>query len=102
MIASNSAGEFGEGREPSVFRRVTTSGIFSTSRTSSLTLSTTAFGVPFGAIRPNHDAYLNVGTPASATVGTSGTSGWRLDELTASMRTLPALACSAALGIGAK
>src|SRR5687768_7914540 len=102
MMASNSSGELGEGSEPSVLRRFTTSGILSTSRTSALILSTIAFGVPLGAIRPNQEAYLKLGTPASTIVGTSGTSLERVGDVMASMRTLPPSACEAASGIGAK
>src|SRR5688572_18134098 len=102
MIASNSAGELGEGSEPSVLSRCTTAGVLSTSCTSALTLSTIAFGVPLGAISPNQDEYLNLATPDSTIVGTSGTSFDRVGEVIASMRTLPPSACEVASGTGAK
>src|SRR5215470_14276021 len=102
MRASNSAGELGEGSEPSVARRVMTSGSLSAARTSALTLSMISLGVPLGAIRPNHEEYLKLGTPASAMVGTSGTSLERVGEEIASMRTLPASACEVASGTGEK
>src|SRR5262245_31693260 len=98
MMASNSAGELGEGSEPSVLRRFTTSGSFSTACTSALTLSTIAFGVLLGAIRPNQEEYLKLGTPDSTIVGMSGTSLERVGEVMASMRTLPPSACETASG----
>src|SRR5262245_4119681 len=102
MMVSNSAGELGEGSEPSVLRRFTTSGSLSTTCTSALILSTIAWGVPLGAIRPNHEEYLKLGTPDSTMVGTSGTSLERVGEVIASMRTLPPSACEVASGTGAK
>src|SRR4029453_15257097 len=46
-----------------------------------------------GASTPNHDEASKPGNPASATVGTSGSAGARVLEVTASARSLPALIC---------
>ena len=48
--------------------------------------------MPAGASNPFHVAASNPGTPASAIVGVSGSVGDRLAEVTASARSLPALA----------
>ena len=45
-------------------------------------------GVPAGTTTPHQDAMSTPGTPASASVGTSGSAGVRFAEVTARMRTL--------------
>ena len=59
---------------------------------SRLSRSTIGFGVLAGRNAPTQKLYSASGSPASATVGTSGISGSRLAELTASALTLPSLA----------
>ncbi|MCY1462378.1 hypothetical protein D9M71_801440 [compost metagenome] len=49
----------------------------------------TSFGVPAGATRPNQAVTTMSFTPASAMVGTSGSSARRLSLVTASARSLP-------------
>ena len=61
--------------------------------TSRLILSTTAAGVPGGATSTNQVIERKPGTPASATVGSSGTLAVRSALATARMRTLPARHC---------
>src|SRR4029453_17843883 len=46
-----------------------------------------------GASTPNHDEASKPGRPASATVGTSGSAGARVADVTASGRSFPALIC---------
>ncbi|MNC67884.1 hypothetical protein D3C75_1184270 [compost metagenome] len=46
-------------------------------------------GVPAGAARPNHVTASKPGKPRSAMVGTSGMSGARCEDVTASARILP-------------
>ena len=48
--------------------------------------STMGWGVPAGVISANQPVYSKPGTPASATVGTSGSSGERSLPVTASAR----------------
>ena len=55
--------------------------------------SMTVDGVPFGAMSPIHTYASYPATPDSATVGTSGSCGDRVDPVTASGRSLPALMC---------
>ena len=57
------------------------------------TLSTMGRGVPPGATMPNQVATLKLGTPDSATVGTSGSCVERLALVTASGNTVPPRIC---------
>src|SRR5436190_23717553 len=57
-----------------------------------------AGGVPVGASTPNHDEASKPGIPDSATVGTLGSAAARVNEVTASARSLPALMCGSAEG----
>ena len=52
------------------------------------------FGVPAGTKKPLHNPTTTSGTPASAMVGTSGSSRVRFAPVTASARSLPACTCA--------
>ncbi len=71
--------------------RFCTSGVFSALAISACSSATTSFGVPAGANTPYHVDISSPGKPASASVGTSGSSGERLGVITASGRSLPPL-----------
>ena len=53
-------------------------------------------GVPAGATRPHHEPTSYPGSPASATVGTSGKMRDRRALATASARNAPAFTCGTA------
>ena len=57
-----------------------------------------SFGVPAGASTPCMVSDSWPSTPASAMVGTSGSAGERLVEVTASPRRLPPVTCGAVGG----
>ena len=48
-----------------------------------------AGGVPAGAIMPHHGSMVAAGWPSSAMLGTSGKSGSRCGDVTASARKVP-------------
>ena len=57
-----------------------------------------AFGVPAGANIPNQAICSAAGSPASATVGTSGSAGMRFGVVTAITRTRPSFTIGTAAG----
>jgi len=68
--------------------------------TASDSLAITGAGVPLGAKSPNHPLKSKSGRfSASATVGTSGSSGERTFEVTASARSRPSFRNGAATGV---
>ena len=60
---------------------------------------TIGIGVPAGAINASQVPPMTSGTPASARVGTSGSSGMRVGMVTASARRLPAGTCGTTAGV---
>lgn len=91
MKASNCAGLLGANSAPRLLSRSFTSGSAITRVTSALMRSTMALGVPGYAAVAWAGLLAPKGTPASATVGRSGTAGERFSELTASARNRPCL-----------
>ena len=77
-------------RVPASFSR--TSGMLSAFTISALSRLTISGGVPAGANTPCHEPTSKPGNPDSASVGTSGAIDERLAVVTASARSLPALA----------
>src|SRR6476660_8842250 len=69
---SNSSGVIDIGTAPCSFQSLMISGRLTTSLTAAFNLSVTGFGVPAGAINPSQIVASYPGTPASAAVGTSG------------------------------
>jgi hypothetical protein len=92
ISAASSAGLLPTTSMPSDWpSRCCTAGSFSARTTSAFRRCTTSFGVPRGAYSACHDTISKPLTPASAMVGTSGSSDERLGDVTASARNLPAL-----------
>ena len=73
--------------------RALTSGASSAFCSAADSLATTGSGVPAGASTTFHSYASAPGTPASASVGTSGRMGVRLPEVTARARSLPLWMC---------
>ncbi len=67
------------------------SGAFANCTTASLIACTMSSGVSLGANRATHEATWRFCTPASANVGTSGSSGWRCARMIAMPLALPCL-----------
>ena len=74
---------------PIVAARCFVSGKSSTCFTASVSWEITGAGVPAGANKPTHASSSKPGRPASATVGTSGSIGWRVLPVTAKAFSLP-------------
>src|SRR5260370_21983212 len=91
--ASGVACSTGTGSVPSSAKRVLLFGSLSAVCNAADSLSTTGFGVPFGAYTPCHPATPKPGKPASLLVGTSGSDVTRFGAVTAHALTLPALLC---------
>src|SRR3989442_1454967 len=91
MNVSNSSGVPPAGSRPSPANFSLSAGDISALFISALSLATMSFGIPRGPITPAQVITSKPVTPASATVGNSGTAGERLGPVTASPRTLPAL-----------
>ena len=89
------------GLPPSATILSATSLTFSAATTSRLSRSTIGFGVLAGAKAPTQNLYSASGRPISVTVGTSGISGSRFRELTASELTLPSFVNDIAFRAGA-
>ena len=62
-------------------------------------MSTTGFGVPFGAYNACQIVTSKFGSPASCAVGTFGKLGIRVFEVTAYTSTLPAWICAVVLAV---
>src|SRR5215470_10998542 len=88
--ASSSAGVIVIGIAPWRSHAATISGRVMVLLMAALSLSTIGFGVPAGAIRPSQIVASNPGTPASAMVGTSGSTLDRVVAVVPSARTWPA------------
>src|SRR5262245_44269871 len=98
--AANSSGVEAFGTEPRLVMRSRTSGAASTFATSRDNWFTICGGVFAGANRPYHWSQSS-GTPASASVGTSGSDGTRALVLTASATRRPSFTMPSALQSGA-
>ena len=98
MCAAKSSGEPSGRCMPCLTNRSRTSGALNALRASAFSQSMAARGVPAGASRPNHGPPYTSGTPASAMVGTSGSTSTRFSAATASARTLPSAICAIAKG----
>src|SRR5262249_46319537 len=77
-----------------------TSLVCSAVRKALLSVSTVPLGVRAGTKIPNHSANSSAGYPASATVGTSGSSGLRCAPVVASARSVPARTCGTKAPLG--
>ncbi|KAG0739030.1 hypothetical protein G6F24_017455 [Rhizopus arrhizus] len=95
MTCLNCAGVWPEGVAPWAGNCARTGSCCNAAATSRWILSTMAGGVPAGASSPNQLDASYPFTPASASVGTSGTLAARLLPPTARGTTFPALACTA-------
>src|SRR5262249_41287290 len=100
--SANSAGELATGSKPSVRSRSLTSGSATMRTISRCQRSTISGGVPASVTIPVTVSDSWSGTPASAMVGTSGSSGLRLAASTASPRSLPSLTLAIAPGSAVK
>src|SRR5262245_63810881 len=87
--AANSSGLPSGSCSPCLLKRSRTSGTSNALRVSALSQSTVARGVPAGAMSPNQAPPWSAAKPTSAEVGTSGSTGFRCGDNTASARTCP-------------
>src|SRR5258706_7007133 len=91
MCATNFSGEPPATSAPCASSCSLPSGLCKYLFTSAFSLAMIGAGVPAGARMPNHELASKPGRPDSAIVGTSGSAGARLSEVTATARTLPDL-----------
>src|SRR5262245_51045134 len=84
------------------FKRALKSSDAAIRRAAASSFLTIGTGVATGAIRANQVPATTSGTPASASVGTSGRTGMREGTVTASARRLPVATCGTAAGVSTK
>ena len=96
MSPANCSGVLGTGSAINCAKRVFVSGACKADTNAALSRDTTSRGVPAGAIRP-HQVSISKPGSVSAMVGTSGSSGLRTDDVTASGSSLPARMLTAAV-----
>src|SRR5262249_20708273 len=92
--AANSSGLPSGSCSPCLLKRSRTSGTSNALRVSALSQSTVARGVPAGPMSPTQAPPWSAANPTSAEVGTSGSTGFRCGDNTASAHTCPDSACS--------
>src|SRR6266568_4537484 len=91
--SASSSGELENASKPALPRVDLTSGLSMILRSSVLSSVMISAGVPAGAKMPAQESLSNPVTPASSSVGNSGTSVERLILVTASARSEPAFTC---------
>src|SRR5438876_8996409 len=91
--SASSSGELENASKPALPRVDLTSALSMILRSSVLSSVMISAGVPAGAKMPAHESMSNPVTPASSSVGNSGTSVERLILVTASARSEPAFTC---------
>jgi hypothetical protein len=93
LMSVEVSGVLPTGSKPSPANLIFTSSLCSASAISRCTLRTISGGVPARTTMPYHDVTSKPGKPLSATVGTSGNWGLRVEPAMASATSLPLFTC---------